>query len=260
MKRITLALFFAMAIMISSVAQTYEPYYAFGTGSIGDGPLQNPLLECPDSAIFSQPPIDFQTFNAFTSDLSLQYKVFDDFVLYDQTDIKGITFWGITPRWEGNPGFVACGTEDPITFEIRFFVNNGGQVGAQVASFVLQANKIHTGHFNSYYWGDEELLRYDVEFPSSFSLNGFYWVSVFATSVSNPDCQFLWQSSDNQGSTKQLNMETGIYNNWPYEMSFCIIQGKKAKEYELPLSDWAIVLGVVLIGTAIWFRRMRITA
>ncbi|MBU2651956.1 MAG: T9SS type A sorting domain-containing protein [Bacteroidetes bacterium] len=146
-----------------------------------------------DQPIYTQIPYGpNDSWGGYTSDYGPpeHYLVYDCFTGLTEL-INGITFIGINAEFSS--GWFTCNNEDPMTFEIKFYEDNAGLPGTEVASFTAEINRIETGM--NYNLGDDfPAYEYRYYLPDPVDLaNG--WVSVQGISVGTPDCWFLWNTS-----------------------------------------------------------------
>jgi hypothetical protein len=130
-----------------------------------------------------------------------------------------------------------------MTFEIKFYQDNGGAPGTVVYSDVLQITGLYT---------DDDFAGYPSYYFVATLSNpvnlGSGWMSIQGISVSSPeDCWFLWQNSL-VGDLNAIQNTTLLNDN----LAFCFEPGGEAPV--VPLAPWALILAAVLIGGAVVFR------
>ncbi|MHC4498587.1 MAG: DUF7901 domain-containing protein, partial [Planctomycetota bacterium] len=148
-----------------------------------------PLPNCPPDTLFGQPvhgPGD--PWAAINSDANSGYLVYENF-----WDVNGyicdIHFWGMDVYYDPILGWIEC-DEDPMTFEIKFYQDAGGQPGAEMCSYTIPITRTATGLQYSGF----DLWEYSTTLSPCCGLTDG-WVSIQGVSIGNPDCWFLWMSS-----------------------------------------------------------------
>ena len=146
-----------------------------------------PPPNCDESLFGQVTHMPSDGWSAGTSDAGSPgpYLVYDDF--NSGGVIGGIRFWGLDLRY--NSGWFSC-VEDPMSFEVNFYEDLGGQPGTMLESFTVSCDGVPTGlSFSGY-----ELIEYYGVFETPFVMNSG-WISV--QGVSDPqDCWFLWMSGN----------------------------------------------------------------
>jgi hypothetical protein len=200
-------------------------------------------LDCPVNSIFSQPPVN--TDNAYFSDEST---IWEDQRMFENfsglaSPIGGITLWGIL--FNGGD----CYTGGSDNFAITFYQDNAGAVGTMVQSFPLTVTPTVTGSTVA----GAVLLRYDITLPSTVSLaNG--WVMVYRKNPGNTSCAFAWAITAIGDNSIAFNQFGGGINYFSGNLAFCLAGPKE----EVPLSNWALFIGIglILVFAMVRFRRM----
>ena len=175
-------------------------------------------FECPgcspEDSLFSQSVHDWGTFYGTNSDLDSGYSIAYDRFWDVQGDICGVSWVG-TPQdemgWE-------C-YEDPMTFEITFYEDDGGVPGAEVCAYTYAVSGTP---FGDYWW-----FQYEVELDTCCTLeNGF--ISIAGTG--GPDCRFGWiQGVNGDGTHCSWDSEEGEWNcpppgqDWSFDVNFCLL-------------------------------------
>ncbi len=233
MKKLTLiALTSFLFLTLNSFAQEQQ-----FPASIGEGTLTNLSrsgeLDPPANAIFSQQPVGSD--NAYFSDDGTIHNgqtIYEDFQGLT-TDIGGIVFWGIL--WDQGECYTQGASYD---FDINFYQDNAGAVGTLVSTFTTAITPIPTGSSLSV----AEIFRFEVTFPSGVSLQSG-WVSVVRKNPTNLDCSFAWANTTlGNNSSAWKNLSSGI-NYQSDNLSFCL-----TGQPPVPVSNWALVFGIFLIG------------
>ena len=208
--------------------------------SIGEGTMTNLSrsgeLDPPANAIYSQQPIN--TINAFWSDdgTPYQYSAFDDFTGLS-SDIEGIVFWG---------GFYNYSEDCYVSgssynFDISFYQDNGGQVGNLVKTFTVTITPTFTNSTINLNGNIVKILRFEVSFPSSVSLQKG-WVSVVRKNPYNLSCGFDWINT-NIGNKNCLSKDgSSNFHQYNNNLSYCLTGTQS-----VPVSPWTLVFGIFLI-------------
>ncbi len=201
--------------------------------------------DCTAGSIFSQsllnPP------SAYSSDENGSIQL-DDFSGLTE-DIGGITFWGI--MWDGSTDCYSAGPQD---FEIKFFQNNAGAVGTLEETFNVTVTPTSTGQYFVNPSVTALIIRFDVIFPNAVSLTDG-WFSVVKANPSGDPCMFyhLNTTNGNGHSAYILSSSPGTVNYTTNNRSFCLA----GYSPPIPLSNWALGIGLLLISGFIVIRFRR---
>jgi len=204
--------------------------------TISFGQIQD---DCGPNSIFSQSLLDPP--HAYTSDEAgnIQMEDFEGLT----TDISGMTFWGF--MWDGSGDCYTSGSQD---FEIKFFQDDAGStVGALVATFNVTLTPIVTGLF---YTNGASILRYEVVFPSTVALTDG-WFSVVKQNPTSDICKFYYLDTSG-GDNHSAYILSGTPNDVHYSpnnRAFCL-----SGTSSVPVSNWALVIGLLLMIGFIVFR------
>lgn len=162
---------------------------AIYTCGIGCDPIPDP--DCPPDALFCQRPswpTDTGYKSIATSDSgaathgAIAYERFWGV----QSPITGVTWWGETQNSSGTN----C-HENPMTFEIKFYLDDNGEPGQEVYSFIVTEELMPAGRV--FVWGEYRFewstqLALPVEMPEG-------WISIQGLKQGDDDCLFRWWSS-----------------------------------------------------------------
>jgi hypothetical protein len=188
--------------------------------------------DCKPGSIFSQ-PLD-APISAYTSDEAgaTQYENF-----YALTsDIGGMTFWGY--MWDGNNN---CYTPGPQDFKINFYQDNNGAIGALAASFNVTITPTLTGLT---FLNGALILRYEVTLPTPVSLSDG-WFSVIKSNPTGNSCMFYYLCTypGDYHSAYSYHASSVIHysNN---NRAICLTE---VTSNPVPVSDWALGIGILLI-------------
>ncbi|MBN1213212.1 MAG: hypothetical protein JXA92_11615 [candidate division Zixibacteria bacterium] len=111
-------------------------------------------------------------------------------------------------------GWFPC-SEDPMTFEIIFYIDSLSRPGRQVASRTVILDAVATGVY--YYDNTFELMEYTASFPTVSLTEG--WLSI--QGKGNPSCWFMWLSS--RTSLDSISIQYGGGTNYmPWDFAFCL--------------------------------------
>ncbi len=209
-------------------------------------------LQCPPGTLFNQVP------GYISASFQMQdpRRVADDFTVASAP--VSMRFWGMELDYET---FNTCQPSE-MTFIIRFYERNltdPAIPGDEVTSYTLSAIP---EYFNVFLGGD---FQVDVTFPEPVPVTDG-WVSISRLNDGDP-CYAFWHCED-MGGTGLGNTSVYMYfeeeDQWrwqgavPYElelsMAFCLC----APRPPVPITNWALVIGFVLIGTLIIIRYRRV--
>ncbi len=212
---VAILLFTSLVIVPITVAQTPE-YEAGLTGMIFKPKVLSQTNQEVNTfssmgkgnIIFSQRPFTpFEDGALYISDLNLGYLCMED-------------FWGLNEpifniHWYGFPLTDDFYQGDPtgMKFEIKFYEDNGGLPGTNVATFSnLEVTTFNTSisydYLYQYYW--------ETYLPSSVTLaNG--WVSIQSTYCPD-ESRFYWMSSP-EGNFNALLNGVNVNNNLAFELT-----------------------------------------
>jgi hypothetical protein len=138
-----------------------------------------------------------------------------------------------------------------MTFDIKFYQDNAGNPGTEVASFTKTISRIATGETIAGY----DIYNYHTELGSAVSLSEG-WVSIEGVSTGAPsDCWFLWLETSN-GTVNAKQFDGTTLNILGHPLSLCL--GKYIPP-SIPLAPWAIILGIGLIGGFLIIRNRKKT-
>ena len=249
MKKITLLIAAFLSFSIVMIGQYYEPSGRGGALTDGD------ILKCSSQALYGQEPLSPASWRSPISDVSNPFNG-EYFARYDNFTITEgsicyLKFWGMPWMWD--EFWYGC-DENPMTFRIRFFEDIGLDIGNLVLSFDVELTGTPTGVFY-FETGDDqyvELLEYKVNLPQKVNLkNG--WVSVMGISVKSPqDCGFGWMGSPYGDAYSLREWPEGNFVYFEYDFSYCL-----GCSNPIPLSNWALGIGLFLIIAATFIRMRR---
>jgi hypothetical protein len=204
----------------------YWPLLTDSAGGYAEGPytltfeatVPPPGPECPTEALFGQGPpgptgngIPF--LSAITS--SFNYKVYDNF--YSVPDqIGDLHWWGFSLSYDEN--WYPCDPSE-LTFEIAFYVDNGGAPGTVVNTYLMTPTVVDTGLT----YGTYPLYDFSVGSLLPCAVTHTGWLSI--QSQSNPaDCAFAWICTD-AGDTLGWYEYDGSLFATHLSFAFCLLGG-----------------------------------
>lgn len=233
MKKYTLLFILSLAFGLSVTAQQ-QPMFAKGTGSTG----RAGEYSCPGNSIFSQTP--YTTLYSWFGDDTYAYtRIADDYITTEP--IGSMRFWGLN--------YFTCPPGTSLDFIIKFYERNVADPtipGNEVASFNITAVP---QPFYLAEWPDSYPYQVDVIFPGGVTLTDG-WISITRTNASD-GCTFGW-----------MGTEPGTGNSASYNGSWLVSGGNLAfclgPSAIIPISNWAIFAGLLLIGTFIIVRYRRV--
>ncbi|MFZ5980466.1 MAG: hypothetical protein ACOYVF_07515 [Candidatus Zixiibacteriota bacterium] len=172
--------------------------------------------DCPGNAVFSQPP--HYPEDVSTAQSSDAGSTFDPGIIYDNfsgtTGITGVHFWGFTGYIDY--GYYHC-DENPMTFEICFYIDSLNHPGHQVACYTMVIESMPTGLI---YYGMDELLEYETELPTVEMTEG--WVSIEGKDGSDL-CWFFWLSSRDGMDSGSFKYGAGT-THFNVDFAFCLLE------------------------------------
>jgi hypothetical protein len=190
-------------------------------------------ISCPPNSLYAH-NINYQ--NAFSSYTGGPFIVFDQLVSTPADLVGEITFYGV---FDATPG---------RNFTISFYSDNGGFPDAPIASYTTYIAGNNTGLL---LLGGYPIYSYNFVFPASVNLVAGDWVSVFADGSDN----WYWCSGSG-GDGCVLQTMYGFRCDFG-DAAFCL-GASGGGITEVPVSNWALLIGGILIAGAIFLRYRRI--
>ena len=225
MKKIFILLFSLFAAG-SLLAQTAKPISA-KNGTPGREVTD---LTCPDGSVYSQLP---DGLNAWSSDGGFYFM--DNIIVAPGGPVTSITFWML----EATPF-------NPLNVDIHFRHNAGGVPGADIATYPgLLLPGIPTGET----WAGYPVLAYTYTFPVPINLAAGDWMGI----ADYPDDfhHHYWLTSSDGDNSCYFTDGTVF----PNDFAFCL-GGSGVPQ--TPVSNWALIIGIILIGTFVIVRFRRL--
>ena len=189
-------------------------YQGDGT-SCSPNPCPQPQPDCPTDSLYAQGP-EFDDWNAGTSDVEAGFKRYDNFT--DGGEVCDLHFWGMNLEYIPYYGFFEC-TEDPMTFDITFYADGGGQPGAETCTYTVAAPGPITWTVYDFYGNPYSIHEYNIDLPTCCVMPTGGWVSIEGTGGS---CWFLWLNSADGDGTSCSDDGTGIDCTEDINLSMCI--------------------------------------
>jgi hypothetical protein len=174
-------------------------------------PPENPLTIWCATNELNETEIPNTTICAFAdaNDPDEGTRVADDFFFLADTEIRGITWWGLFARPEGGD-FPECDlaylpTSDD-NWTVRYFMDDNGQPGTLIREFVGLNPAVTTGTYTRTLIDDVLIgtevglfgkfeMTYTFDVADRFQLNGFetYWVEIYSDFAN--ECFFCWETA-----------------------------------------------------------------
>jgi hypothetical protein len=233
MKKYILLFIVTLVSGLSATAQQ-APMGASGSGSPG----RAGEFSCPGNSIFSQIPYS-TPYTWFGDDTYSYTRIADDFTVTDP--IGAMRFWGVN--------YFTCPTGSSVDFIIKFYQRNLVDPtipGNEVASFNVTAVPQPV---NIAEWPSSYPYQIDVTFPGGVTLTDG-WISITRTNATD-GCTFGWM-----GTLPETGNSASYNGTWVVSggiLAFCL-----SPSPIIPVSNWAIFAGLLLIGTFIVIRYRRI--
>lgn len=230
MKKITSILVLSLVLSVLALTAQVSPMSVKAPGPMN----RDAQYSCLDNSLYSQLPAPLEA-GWFADDGTSPSRVADDYTV--TAPFTTMRFWGVNIN--------ACPPGALQTFTIKFYQRNTGDAtipGTEVNSFNLTAvpQPIYL-----LFGGDYQI---DLTFPPVTLLDG--WVSV--TRINPGDgCTFLWLGNNTGNSASYI----GSWVPSGGMLAFCL-GGEGVPQ--TPVSNWALIIGVILIGTFVVFRFRRL--
>ena len=185
------------------------------------------------------------------SDIDSSFRVANDFSTTADGTITSVV-------WKGM--YYASGTPQAIDdFDIVFYSDAGGSVGAQLASFSVgnSVSRTATGDF----FGGVEFFAYEASLGVGLDVlsSSSYWISIVNDTTVDADDGWFWAtniSMTSPGANAFLSRDSGSsfqeYNDWPY---YFVLSGSEGAG-NVPVPATIILMGLGLFGIG-YQRRSR---
>lgn len=187
-------------------------------------------LDCPGASLYSQTP---DGVTAYTAPGGI---IFDDIIDAPAGYVENFTFW-----------MAATASYNPLTVDIIFKHDNGNGIPGTTFKEYLSVSitEVNTGETIFGY----PVLEYTYVLPAKIVVTAGDWVGIHVSNNDAPPHHYWLTSSDGNGSSIVTPNEEII----DVDLSFCL----GGTTPPVPISNWAILLGVLLIGTFIVVRYRR---
>jgi hypothetical protein len=230
MRNFKIILVLSLGLSMFSVAAQVSPMSVKGPGVAN----RDAGYYCLPNSLFSQLPSPFES-GWYGDDGFVYTRIADDYTVTGP--FAAMRLWGANAH--------NCPPGETVNFVVKFYERNAGDPsipGTEVNSFSMT---IVPEPISLYFGVDYQI---DLNFPTPVTLlDG--WVSV--TRVNPGDgCRFVWLGGYGGNSASYSD---GWYPSGG-NLSFCL---GGAPIPETPVSDWALVIGFVLIATFILVRYKR---
>jgi hypothetical protein len=230
MKKITSILLLSLALSVLTITAQVVPMFVKAPGTMN----RDAQYGCLDNSLFSQLPSPLDA-GWYGDDAYAFYRVADDYTV--TAPFATMRFWGAN--------IYTCPPGATQAFIVKFYQRNPGDPtipGPEVYSFNLTAVP---QPINLVFGVDYQI---DVTFPPVSLLDG--WVSI--TRVNPGDgCTFVWLGNYTGNSASY----DGTWYPSGASLAFCL-GGEGVPQ--TPVSNWALIIGVILIGTFVVFRFRRL--
>jgi hypothetical protein len=195
-------------------------------------------LTCPPGSIYSQLP---DGINGWTGNFG--YIFYDNVLSVTGSAATSVTFF-----------LIESIEYEPLYMDIIIKGDNAGVPGnIKYAFYNVPVNKVATGETSFGF----PVFTYTYTFPSPINIVVGDWVGYYAYPITGggfADAHHYWMtSSDGDGESYFDETSLVLYLN---DFSFCL--GYESGPADIPLSGWAIAIGIALIvaSTIIRYRRI----
>ncbi|NQU32200.1 MAG: hypothetical protein HQ521_03110 [Bacteroidetes bacterium] len=187
----------------------------------------------PEVNFCQSPDPNAQNNNALVSDVLSGLKIYDNFsnIIGGITDIE---WWGSTVVGEDY-----C-DENQKNFVISFYRDNAGTVGELYRTYPVNATGTNTG--STYGTNSKPILRYSYTLSEPFSGLVDGWVSIQGSPAGS--CDFAWLTSPYGDGKSFVDGRSQLTDDFAFGLT---------ADPSIPVSDWAIYIGIILIGGFIVF-------
>ena len=184
-------------------------------------------IVCPGPSLYSQLP---DGVNAYTA--TNDRVIFDNILTAPNGPVNSITFW-----------MAEITSYNPLTVDIIFKHDNGSGIpGATFEQYLSVAlTETNTGEL---LLGVYPVLEYTYVFPANITITTGDWVGI-ETYPTSSNHHYWMTSSDGDGLVINMPDQSVI----PIDLSFCL-----GGTPSIPLSNWALVIGLLLISGFIVVR------
>ena len=229
MKKIQTLILLSLVLTLMTGWAQNSPAYAKMKGTFD----RDASYTCPENSLFSQLPVTLD-YVYFGDDTYTYYRIADDYTV--TKPFTTMRFWG--------QNYYNCAVGSSETFIIKFYDRNPIDPTIPGPEFTSFTMTVTPQPMNLSFGTDYQV---DVTFPTTVTLlDG--WVSL---TRENPGdgCTFGWYANGYVGNSASYD-GSWVPSGW--QCAFCLGGGVKT-----PLSNWALIMGVVLIGTFVFIRYRR---
>jgi hypothetical protein len=234
MKKIN-ALILGSLILLASMAGAQDRRYV---KKLPQGISREAELQCPANSLFSQGPMFWMAVSPQDQPIA------DDYTTAGQP--TSIRFWGFDMSFET---YLTC-TPPEMTFQINFYERNTSDPtipGAQFATYTLTTIP---QYFVMY---DMDLFQIDLNFPGPVALTDG-WVSIDRISETGDPCWAFITGNDGIGGNACVYWDGWVHSTDVWGMEFAPDLCLSGQVQDVPITNWALVIGIILIGTFIVIR------
>ncbi len=222
----------------------------FGKLSPTPGLAESGFADCNQLSVFGQPPF-LLSVTGFPSIILPDGTTFMAVDNYSGiiNPVNGITFWGIFEDAAGGLAVPAA----PMHFRIYFFGDFvGGDTIYRADLFLTAQSELVEGM---------PVCRFDATFPETVNLPAAGLVSVVNVFEPGPDFfTFYWIASFSGDMISSIYFlqfgQIVMADIAPFDWALCLDQAPVAPP-PVPLSNWAVLIGVLLIMVTFIFRYRR---
>jgi hypothetical protein len=194
-------------------------------------------LVCPNGSLYSQTPDGVNGFSYIAG-----YRYYDNVITAPVGPVYKISWWMLEFYPVAN-----------LSFDIGIYDNNVDQPGAEIASYTNVAfTAVNTGELSYGY----PVYEYSFTFPSPVTIPAGAWIGIRDlpddTNLPNFGHHHYWASSADGDNSHWLGEGSSDIE----DLAFCLT-GETAPPPEVPVSNWALFigLGLILVFTVVRFRK-----
>jgi hypothetical protein len=232
MKKILLLMLLGVLSVSTLIAQNSK---AVSNGKGGERAIYD--LSCPEGSLYSQTPDGLNGWSYIAG-----YMYYDNILTAPVAPVYNISWWMLQVY------------EVPsLSFDIFIHENNAGQPGTLIASYINVAfTAVNTGEF-SY---EMPVYEYSFTFPTPITIPAGAWIGIRDlpddTNLPNFGHHHYWATSADGDNSHWLGEGYAAQE----DLAFCLT-GETAPPPEVPVSNWALFigLGLILVFTVVRFRK-----
>jgi hypothetical protein len=202
------------------IVDGYLDYSGDYTITVTESGPPPPPPACPADSLYAQAPyLPEDPWGAVPSGNTPWFSttIYDNFASLGSR-ITGVRWFGFcanfNPDWY--PFWFPCDVAELSTFEVRFYHDVDGQLGAEADSYTVTATSADTG----YRYAGFELYEFSAELAPGCALaNG--WISIYSLPTPG-NCTLLWMQGPPQGDGDSLEWDGRVYLHLANDMSLCL--------------------------------------